>query len=311
MPRAPPRLVCKRTRAERKAQRRSLKLFDASLTEATKARYSTGLSRLLETLETVPTLAALDNAVSNWVEKMWEDGEPQYLVADALSGLHFYEPWTKRQLPNSWRLFSVWRKLEIPSRAPPLTEDLIRGMATYALEHDDLTWAGIFLIGFYGLLRTGEIMKLAATDLLVSGNHLIISLQQTKTGKRKGCHEVIHIDDIFTIEVASALIALRRAQNRANCSLWMFSGTAFRKRFVYYCHKFGLESHGFRPYSLRRGGATWHFQKTRSMESALLLGRWESAKVARIYISDGLSFLPQMTYSNLTKQMLLHFRPPL
>ena len=51
----------------------------------------------------------------------------------------------------------------------------------------------------------------------------------------------------------------------------------------------GLKNHGFLPYSLRRGGATAFFRATRSMEATLDRGRWASARVARIYVNDGLA----------------------
>ena len=51
----------------------------------------------------------------------------------------------------------------------------------------------------------------------------------------------------------------------------------------------GLQEIGFRMYSLRRGGATAFFRKTRSMEAALDRGRWGSSRVARVYLNDGLA----------------------
>ena len=46
---------------------------------------------------------------------------------------------------------------------------------------------------------------------------------------------------------------------------------------------------GFKPYSLRRGGATAFFRATGSMEKTLDRGRWSSARVGRIYINDGIA----------------------
>ena len=67
---------------------------------------------------------------------------------------------------------------------------------------------------------------------------------------------------------------------------------------------FHLLPQNFRPYSLRRGGATALFQQTGSMEMALLKGRWSSTKVAKIYLSDGLSYLPGLTFSSEARQKL-------
>ena len=51
----------------------------------------------------------------------------------------------------------------------------------------------------------------------------------------------------------------------------------------------GLGSFGFRPYSLRRGGATAYFRATRDMGATIERGRWATLRVARIYINDGLA----------------------
>jgi hypothetical protein len=69
----------------------------------------------------------------------------------------------------------------------------------------------------------------------------------------------------------------------------------------------GLQKHAFRPYSLRRGGATAVFQQTKSMEAALLRGRWESTRVARLYISDALSYIPSIKMSTHTTLFLQEF----
>ena len=51
----------------------------------------------------------------------------------------------------------------------------------------------------------------------------------------------------------------------------------------------GLAEFHFRPYSIRRGGATAHYRFCGSMESTLNRGRWTGVRVARIYVNDGLA----------------------
>ena len=72
------------------------------------------------------------------------------------------------------------------------------------------------------------------------------------------------------------------------------------------CH-FGLDVHQFRPYSLRRGGATHIFQCSGSMGLAMLKGRWQSSQVARIYISNWLSYLPNSKMSPDTDKLLRQY----
>ena len=66
----------------------------------------------------------------------------------------------------------------------------------------------------------------------------------------------------------------------------------------------GLEDVGFHPYSLRRGGATAYFRATRNMEATLDRGRWASARVARIYVNDGLAREVELRFDTRTQARL-------
>ena len=66
----------------------------------------------------------------------------------------------------------------------------------------------------------------------------------------------------------------------------------------------GLEDYGFLPYSLRRGGATAYFRATRNMEATLDRGRWSSARVARIYVNDGLAREVELQFSPAIRSRL-------
>ena len=49
-----------------------------------------------------------------------------------------------------------------------------------------------------------------------------------------------------------------------------------------------------KPYSLRRGGATFLLQEGTPIDVILLRGRWRSLGVARLYLEDGLAQVPQL-----------------
>ena len=66
----------------------------------------------------------------------------------------------------------------------------------------------------------------------------------------------------------------------------------------------GLEDFGFHPYSLRRGWATAYFRATRNMESTLDRGRWASARVARIYVNDGLAREVELRFGPMVHERL-------
>lgn len=272
----------KRTRAERQKQRRHIVLWDAGITPKTKLRYYMGLRLLLKSLPNVSGPLDMDERICDWIQECWEKGEGLYVVSDALCGLHHYEPWTKRMIPMSWKLFSVWRKLEGPDRAPPLVKTIIYSWANYAIAHRDLAFGALICLGFFALLRTGELLQVRPCDILLGDTTAIVSLPRTKTGQRDNVAEMVQFDDFMTLEILRVVIDEARLNHLSQVPLWNRSAQAFRERFRFYCRRFQLEKHLFRPYSLRRGGATWLFQCTGSMEVSLLKGRWASTRVARL-----------------------------
>ena len=68
----------------------------------------------------------------------------------------------------------------------------------------------------------------------------------------------------------------------------------------------------FRPYSLRRGGATFWFNQHGSFDRLLAQGRWAAARAARVYLNDGLAQLADISPSNsfLLPYVNLYCRSP-
>lgn len=243
------------TRAERIRQRRHINLDDAALSDATKTRYYGALKKILPTLEKCNSLASLDDLVCDWIHTMWESGEPLLTIGDALSALNFFQPWTKRQVPHSWKLFSVWRRLEIPCRAPPLTEELVFSLAAFALARADLEMSAVLVLAFHCLLRTGEAMTVCLEDLILGDTSGICRLQGTKSGRRNAANEAITITDFRVLEILRTLKEVRDAKRLSHIPIWSRSPARFRILFRALMLKFDLQGHQFRPYSLRRGSS--------------------------------------------------------
>lgn len=308
MPRREPRILSgKPSRADRRRRRANIVLEDASLSKKTRARYITTLLKLTPWLDKVTPQHDIDDVIAEWVEYCWRNGEPLLTVGDGLSALHFYQPWTRKRLFHSWKLFRTWRRVEIPSRAPPLTLQFVRSMAAFELANKNLEMAVILLLSFHCLLRTGEAMNLCGTDVLLGSNSGILQLRSTKTSQRFAANDALSITDPLVIQILQTLLEIRTHQRCLETPLWNGSPQLFRSRFKTLMLAYDLESHNFRPYSLRRGGATYTFQTTHSMEFTLARGRWESSRVAKVYISDALSYLPKLKATKLTKTMLQEF----
>lgn len=295
------------SRAERAKRRARINLDDAGLTEKTRSRYYVALRKLIPYFERVESPQQLDVWMSGWVRRMWKDGEPSLTVGDGLSSLSFFQPWTKRLVPHAWRLFATWRKIEIPNRAPPLTKPIVYSLSAYEWQMGNYEMSCLLLLGFHCLLRTGELLKLQCSDFNLGARSGIVALKDTKSGRRNSVNEMVSITDPTTLEVVRCFADMRRTARSLHWTIWSGSSAQFRVRFNQLMKLFHLEHLLFRPYSLRRGGATLTFQQSKSMEATLLRGRWESSRVARLYINDALSHLPSINMSEKSRRMLLKF----
>ena len=65
--------------------------------------------------------------------------------------------------------------------------------------------------------------------------------------------------------------------------------------------RLGLDPAAFTPYCLRRGGATFDFISTGSIDRALIRGRWQSVKCARIYVKQGEELLTRISFTDNQK----------
>ena len=60
--------------------------------------------------------------------------------------------------------------------------------------HNDLIFGTLVLLGFFALLRTGELFLVKPCNVLMSEQRVIISLEQTKTGKRGAATEIVSFE---------------------------------------------------------------------------------------------------------------------
>lgn len=109
----------------------------------------------------------------------------------------------------------------------------------------------------------------------------------------------------MTVTVALRWLRLWK-QNVRPQALFVPSVSAWRKLFAECLDALELRLFQFRPYSLRRGGATFWFAKHGSFDKLLVAGRWQAAKTARIHLNEGMAVLADM---KLPSKNLMPFVP--
>ena len=141
----PPKIKQMNTKEERRTERQKIgKLTEQQVSQSTKGRYQEALKDL-ESFTKIPLSELLhssgvDEVLASYVEMLWEDGEPKVKANYTLAGIQFHRPSLKGQLRQSWRLLSLWNKLEEPRRATPLSPSLLLSFAGYCYNGSGLGW---------------------------------------------------------------------------------------------------------------------------------------------------------------------------
>eukprot|EP00438_Fugacium_kawagutii_P006060 Skav221353 [mRNA] locus=scaffold6476:21129:22043:- [translate_table: standard] len=279
---------CDALREQRKRRRGTLCLEDRGIAGSTRSRYFFAVRKVLPLLES--NYGTEDEIISSWIEESYLEGEAITSISDTLSGLHHFAPHLRGSLSKSWRLFRLWRRIEKPAQAPPLPQAFTTALVARALELGLLDLAVAMSLGFWGMLRTGELMSLFPFQVLWGHDNAIIQLGATKSGMRRNQDENVVIEHGPTLELLRTWLYIRRHDLTFNAPAFLCGPQVFRDSFRSLLSYFGL-SNTFRPYSLRRGGATHDFRSHGQMERTLIRGRWASNVAARQYIQEGLSVL--------------------
>ena len=122
--------------------------------------------------------------------------------------------------------------------------------------------------------------------MTAAGEPAVISLGLTKSGKRQGAAESVTISELSVLR-----LIWRWKQHASTHEFLTAKPHIWRDTFSECLQALHLESWNFRPYSLRRGGATNLFVKVGSLDRVLILGRWTAVKTAKIYLNSGLAML--------------------
>ena len=305
----PKRFLEGATVAARKQQRQSLgTLRNLTVQPATRARYQKAVDHFLQFLKheglTVPHRRDdMDPVVCDYLEHLWSSGMGRAQASDCLAGLQNNTPGLRGRMPGAWRLLKAWHMNEIPNRAPPLPVRVVHAMAGWAMFSGHPAFAVSLLIGFYSMLRTGEILSLKRSHFSSppGSSRVVISLGMTKGGRRTGAAE----SSVLGYDVAVRFVQRWMSLARGSISLTP-SPAKWRQLFNDALAALNLTQYEFRPYSLRRGGATFWFTKHGSFDTILVQGRWQTPKTARIYLNEGLSVLAELSIPQTDPRISAH-----
>ena len=201
---------------------------------------------------------SLDDSVAEYVNHMFQEGEPAGYASDLVSGLKRLYPRCRKHLSVSTQYCKYWTRSLRRKRALPIPADVLLGMAALAYSYGEPRVGVTFLVGFLGLLRTGELLELTVGQLQFVGNRLcVVALGNTKSGQRKGLDETVLLHDPVVISFLRQVTASLPSTTR------LFTGNFqdLKAKLRLYAADFGVHSDLITPYCLRRGGGNLAFHE--------------------------------------------------
>lgn len=279
-------VLAKRTQAERRDVRKQLGRLSAQVVAPkTEDRYFTHVSRFLQFLKdnqrSYPkSYILLDRAVCEFIETLWEHGDPRGWASDCLSGLGHFIPSCKPHLVGSWRLHAAWGRAELPVRAPPFTPLLLYGLCQLAVDNGWTDIAVLLILGFHTFARTGELFAARVGDFVLSPTSGTWTLPLSKSGQRNGVTESILLFDPWVLALLTNYTKHMRPGDRLSSA----SPGVLRQRLAELLSELHIND-PYRWYSVRRGGATHAYRTTNNLSAICVRGRWNSLKTARIYFA--------------------------
>ena len=307
-PKGSKRILAGATQGERAVSRQAIGLLrENRVSQRSLKKYHVAVTSFLDFLvwNGIPQaedMETLDQQLCTFLEALWTEGESKGMAGDVLSGAALYLN-TRRVFPGAWRLFTVWGKLEVPNRVPPLPHLALAAMVGICVQQQQ--WglgAGMFL-AWHCILRTSEFVHatLDSVTLDPSGKG-VIELGWTKGAQRKGATESCVIEDPAVGKCLSEAARLLRL--KPTSLIIGMSPSEFRKWFDAALVTLGLQSSLFRPYSMRRGSATHDFVVFQNMCRTIERGRWSDIRTARIYVNASKAALADIQLSANSNRLI-------
>ena len=297
----------KKSKLSRKASRKKIgRLKDQVVAPKTLERYKFHVGKFLTFLAILgmcfPTsFLELDEMVCMYVEQLWEDGDPKGWAGDTISGLGHFFPNAKKSLAGSWRLHGAWGRAELPSRATPFTPLIVYALAYLAWKESWVDTAVLLILGFHRFPRSGELFSATAGDFTLDDSlNGVWGLPLTKSGQRFGAKESLVLEDPWVVGLLKNFLEGKLPGD----SLSSVRAGIQRSRLKKLVELAGLGDENFQWYSCRRGGATHAFRKTNNLGWVCTIGRWGNTRTARIYITDALAQLTEMSLSAAVRKRL-------
>jgi len=209
----------------------------------------------------------------------------------------------KGKLGQAWDTLETWLQQHPYRPRPPMPHlcmqavcCLVRVFAMFgqssSVRHMLLVFAALMEAGFYGLLRSGELMALTRANLVLPQDGLwddnefaIVTIDAPKNRRQLGMTQFAMVRS----QEATQWLAYVFGHYQPHQKLWPWAPIRFRTILRNALSRLGLDQLGLNTSSLRAGGATWMFVRGTEISRLKFYGRWASEKTLAHYVQEAVS----------------------
>ena len=233
----------------------------------------------------------LDDCMADFINMLYQEGESVSHAGWLLSGFKRFLPTLRRELVTAQQYYNNWIRDHIPVRAVPMPWSVAKTLAAVAYDGGHTDIALLLILG----LSTADIHLDRRTSMLA------VTLQMTKTARNHA--QTLALQNKALVEVVQHLL-----HQLPEGKIWAFTPRGFRLCFGALLEHCQPAPCSFSVYSLRRGGATDAYVRSRSLDVVVTQGRWKDQRTARIYLDDARAALQKMHLPEGLRSLVAQYR---
>ena len=268
----------------------------------------------------------VDDTLEAFVREMHRFGKKSSLRVAKLGVLFMQcvRPRLKRNINSTWTTIRSWEEQKPSGYCAPLPVVLLAALVCLsrklASELDGRTsdlwyrFSSMLTMGFFGLLRPGEMFKLQSrhvtlpNSLSLGSPISVIQLEQPKNSRAMGRQQFAVVAQADAINWLSWMTT---ASSENGKPLWPSTPSRFRLMFRELCEKLGIANLKLSPASLRAGGATWMLDMGIEISKIRFAGRWSNLRSLEHYLQLARSTQISLSLSphsvSLIKSLLMKY----
>lgn len=207
-------------------------------------------------------------------------------------------PRLKKTLKTTWNSLRSWEEQQPSGFRPPVPVAVLAALVCKSRQlglksensQEKRLWHSVgtlLLVGFFGLLRPGEMFGLCCSDVTLPNSvsmgspFAVLMIRSPKNSRQMGKQQFAEVHNPDAVNWLAWSISVAKSKS---ARLWPSTPQKFRLFFKKLCSHLQLSNLKISPASLRAGGATWMLDQGFEVSLIRFKGRWTNLRSLEHYI---------------------------